>query len=277
MEDLESFGAYLKRLRESKRLTLRQAAQAAELSSGYLSQVEGGKRGKRKRGAHFAPHPQILKKLAQVYHVPAQELFERAGFFEQEQSYRGFSEEKEIDRCFEFVIHDPVFKHELSTLDKRAIIDRYEALTGKKLITWAGEYSPTAKKSDFKGLRLDDGVLYSDTVRVTLTLDEVALELGLTVEAVNQLIQDNRLTPCYPLTDPPVIEKGEVRELKDYAMREGLKIISLRDKKHRPKTDQEYLQADAEARSKEIRELRERFRESGRPQNHARKRGGSRK
>ena len=100
-------GPYLKQLRESQNLSLRQAALAAGLSSGYLSQVEGGKRGRRRSGEFFAPHPQILKKLAAVYHVSAYELLERAGYLKEQEDYFGFSEEKEIDRCFDFVIHDP--------------------------------------------------------------------------------------------------------------------------------------------------------------------------
>ena len=98
---------YLKQLRESSGFSLRQVAQEARLSSGYLSQVEGEKRGRRKSGEFFAPHPQILKKLAAVYHVPAHELLERAGYLEEQEDYFGFSEEKEIDRCFDFVLHDP--------------------------------------------------------------------------------------------------------------------------------------------------------------------------
>src|SRR3989442_1275218 len=108
------FGAYLRTLRESNGLSLREAAKQAGLSSGYLSQIEGGKRGKRKGGAHFAPHPVILRRLAEVYHTRPQELFERAGFFEdQKDNYRGFSEEREVDRCFDFLIHDPSLKEVL--------------------------------------------------------------------------------------------------------------------------------------------------------------------
>ena len=44
MTDVGGFGSYLRQLRESKRLSLRQAAEAAQVSSGYLSQIEGGKR-----------------------------------------------------------------------------------------------------------------------------------------------------------------------------------------------------------------------------------------
>src|SRR5690349_17927903 len=109
MKSETSLGPFLKRLRESNNLSLRQVAQRAGLSSGYLSQIEGGKRGRRKDGDYFAPHPQILQKLATVYHVEAYDLFERAGYFEEGgvSFYRGFSEERETDRCFDFVIHDP--------------------------------------------------------------------------------------------------------------------------------------------------------------------------
>src|SRR3990172_1711591 len=182
MTDQDSFGAYLRRLRESKGLSLRQAAKDAGVSSGYLSQIEGEKRGKRKTGEHFAPHPQILKRLAEVYHVPAQDLFERAGFFEKQKDFFGFSEERETDRCFDFVIHDPVLRRVLTTADKKAIIDRYEKLSGRKFITWGGENSFFNEKPGYKGLQLFGGALYAETVHVTLTLEEVAVELGTGVD-----------------------------------------------------------------------------------------------
>ena len=79
----DSLGAYLRRLRESKNLSLREAARQAHISSAYLSQVEGGKRGQRKGGEdHFGPHPQILKKLAEAYHIAANDLFTRAGYLD---------------------------------------------------------------------------------------------------------------------------------------------------------------------------------------------------
>src|SRR5208282_4338506 len=135
-----TMGEYLRRLRESRNLSQRQAAKEAGISYAYLSQIEGSKRGKRKKGdEHFAPHPQILKKLADVYHVSAGQLFERAGYLGDNQNIQGFSEEREIDRTFDFVIHDPALKQILTVLDKRTIISRYETLTGKRLISWAGE------------------------------------------------------------------------------------------------------------------------------------------
>jgi transcriptional regulator with XRE-family HTH domain len=195
MTDQDSFGPYLKRLRESKGLSLRQAAKDAGVSSGYLSQIEGEKRGKRKTGEHFAPHPQILKQLAEVYHVPAQDLFERAGFFEKQKDFFGFSEEKETDRCFDFVIHDPVLRRVLTTRDKKAIIERYETLSGHKFITWGGENSLLNEKPGYKGLKLLMGALYAETVQVTLTLEEVERELGISADEVRTLIEHGHLRP----------------------------------------------------------------------------------
>src|SRR3990172_1218298 len=214
MTDQDSFGAYLRRLRESKGLSLRQAAKDAGVSSGYLSQIEGEKRGKRKSGEHFAPHPQILKRLAEVYHVPAQDLFERAGFFEKQKDFFGFSEEKETDRCFDFVLHDPVLRKVLTTADKKAIIDRYETLSGHKFITWGGENSLLNLKPEYKGLRLSRGALYAETIQTTLTLEEVAQELEIGLDSVKTLIEHGHLYTVGSTKGQPVIEKAEIRQLK---------------------------------------------------------------
>ncbi len=259
MTDQDSFGPYLKRLRESRDLSLRQAAKDAGISSGYLSQIEGEKRGNRRTGEHFAPHPQILKQLAEVYHVPAQDLFERAGFFEKEESHRGFSEEKETDRCFDIVIHDPVLKGILTTADKRAIIDRYETITGRKLITWAGENSLLNEKPGYKGLQLLLGVLYAETNQVTLSLEEVSRELGVSVDEVKTLIEHDHLRPEETTKGPIVIEKAEVRQLKEYAIKEGLKLLLLRYRKDRPKTPKEYEKAAVELSDKAFADLEEKI------------------
>ena len=254
----ESFGTYLRQLRESHGLTLRQAADAAQVSSGYLSQIEGGKRGKRKRGEHFAPHPQILRRLAEVYHVPAQELFEQAGFFKDREDFRGFSEEREIDRCFDFVIHDPILKQRLTAPDKRALIERYEALTGRRLITWGGEYSELAKKSDVKGLHLFGGALSAETVHVTLTLEEVARELDLSVDQVKDLVRDLHLRSTPGEKDR--IDKAEIRSFKAYVMQEGLKLVQAYDRKHRPRTPEEYLAVGREVAGKKLERLKNKIR-----------------
>lgn len=259
----EGFGTYLRQLRESKGLSLRHAAEEAQVSSGYLSQIEGGKRGRRKRGEHFAPHPQILRRLASTYHVPAQELFERAGFFEEQEDYAGFSEAREVDRCFEFVVHDPVLKRVLTTADKRAVVDRYEALTGRRLITWAGDYSTVAKKPDFRGLALVDGVLRAKTVQQTVSLDEVGKELGISPEEVRRLVSDGHLRPSRDKDD--LIEKAEVRQLKSFLFMAGLRLMQVRDRRHWPKTDEDYTDASQEASAHELENLKAKARARRRP------------
>jgi transcriptional regulator with XRE-family HTH domain len=259
MTDQDSFGAYLRRLRESKGLSLRQAAKDAGVSSGYLSQIEGEKRGKRKTGEHFAPHPQILKQLAEVYHVPAQDLFERAGFFEKEKDHFGFSEEKETDRCFDFVIHDPSLRRVLTTADKKAIIERYETLSDRKFITWAGENSLLNEKPEYKGLQLFRGILYAETNQATLTLEEVTQELGIVADAVKTLIEHGHLRPVEPTKGLTVIEKAEIRELKSYAIQQGIKLLLVRYRKDRPHTPEDYEKAAEEMHPKGFEKLREKL------------------
>ena len=238
-------GPFLKRLRESNGLSLRQAAQQAEVSSGYLSQIEGGKRGRRKGGDHFAPHPRILQKLAMVYHVEAYDLFERAGFFEEGVSfYRGFSEERETDRCFDFVIHDPALKEILTLQDKRAVIDRYEAQTGRKLLTWTVHPSPMRKKATFQGLRLTDGRLYANTVDMALTVAEVAEELGMTEDEVRELVAKHHLITFPSKGDGPLTISrlhllGFQALLQDY----GLRLVKAYDAERMPKTPGEFIEA----------------------------------
>lgn len=246
MKDQEShsFGAHLRRLRESRGLSLRQAAKAADVSSGYLSQVEGGKRGKRKGGDHFAPHPQILQKLALVYHVEAYDLFKRAGFFEEAVStYRGFSEARETDRCFDFVLLDPALKEILTLQDKRALIDRYEAQTGRKLLNWAAPSSPLRRKAAYAGLQLRDGRLYADTVDVSLTLEEVAEELGITVEDVRELVTQEYLTPSRTHEGSLQFMREQLLGFQQRLQVYGLQLTKAYDARHTPQTPAEYTAA----------------------------------
>lgn len=68
MNILES-GKYLKNLRLSRNLTIRQVETYAKVSNSYLSQLENGKGGK--------PSPEILLKLAPVYKIAVEELMEK--------------------------------------------------------------------------------------------------------------------------------------------------------------------------------------------------------
>ena len=77
-------GAYLRALRESLRMKLREVEEASGVSNAYLSQLETGKIGK--------PSPHILHKLASVYNVPYEMLMDRAGYLAGAEGRRGEDE-----------------------------------------------------------------------------------------------------------------------------------------------------------------------------------------
>jgi transcriptional regulator with XRE-family HTH domain len=66
----KSFGEFLRSLRESRGLTLRQVEARVRVSNAYLSQIERGERG--------IPNLKILKKLAEAYGVSVTELVDAA-------------------------------------------------------------------------------------------------------------------------------------------------------------------------------------------------------
>ena len=70
----ESLGPYLKSVRKSKQLSLRDVEEATdnEVSNAYLSQLENGKISR--------PSPNVLHCLSEVYGVSYERLMERAGY-----------------------------------------------------------------------------------------------------------------------------------------------------------------------------------------------------
>jgi len=64
------FGIYLKKLREDRKLTLRDVEEKAKISNAYLSQVEQGKKG--------VPTIKILSRLAEAYGVPVAGIMDNA-------------------------------------------------------------------------------------------------------------------------------------------------------------------------------------------------------
>ena len=66
----KTFGDYLKRLREERKMTLRNVEETASISNAYLSQVESGQRN--------IPTMKILSKLAKAYGVPITSLMNKA-------------------------------------------------------------------------------------------------------------------------------------------------------------------------------------------------------
>jgi transcriptional regulator with XRE-family HTH domain len=128
---METFGPYLKRLRRTKGLSLKQVEGAAGVSNAYLSQIE--------RGIRKPPHPDILKRLAKTYDVPIEELLEAAGYLKDAQDRR--LQGQKIERAFEHVITDPKYRYgtrlkgsALSLDAKRFIVEMYEKMTGRNLL-----------------------------------------------------------------------------------------------------------------------------------------------
>jgi len=68
-----TLGEELKRLRESRGMTLRQVEEESGISNGYITQLENDK--------IREPSPNILHKLSLVYKVPYEQLMKSAGYF----------------------------------------------------------------------------------------------------------------------------------------------------------------------------------------------------
>jgi len=76
-----SFGAGLRIIRESKKLSLRQVEEATGISNAYLSQLENDKIKK--------PSPHFLHKLAQIYNIGYELLMESAGYVQKRMDTEG--------------------------------------------------------------------------------------------------------------------------------------------------------------------------------------------
>lgn len=72
VERRSHLGSYLRSLRDSKSLTLREVEIKTGISNAFLSQLESGK--------VKQPSPVMLYKLAGTYGVPYEALMERAGY-----------------------------------------------------------------------------------------------------------------------------------------------------------------------------------------------------
>jgi HTH-type transcriptional regulator, competence development regulator len=127
---MESFGTYMRRLRKSKGLTLKQVEIQARVSNAYISQIE--------RGLRNPPHPDILKRLAKTYDVPQRDLLVAAGHLEEDSAET--AKRRQIEEAYEHVRTDPTFKQgtrlkgtHVSLETKRFIVEMYEKLTRRNL------------------------------------------------------------------------------------------------------------------------------------------------
>jgi HTH-type transcriptional regulator, competence development regulator len=69
---MENYGGYLKALRESKGLTLRDVEKQTEVSNAYISQLESGR--------IKQPSPTMLYKLSELYGIEYELLLEKVGY-----------------------------------------------------------------------------------------------------------------------------------------------------------------------------------------------------
>jgi transcriptional regulator with XRE-family HTH domain len=127
---MSELGDYLRQLRTEKRLSFRDVEQLSGVSAAYILQIEQGKR--------KAPGGNILKKLAEVYQVPARDVLRAAGYMDDISP--GLSEEEEVEMAFAYVMNDRRYssgtrlKGKLDTEVKRFVVEMYEKATGKKLL-----------------------------------------------------------------------------------------------------------------------------------------------
>ncbi len=127
--DLE-IGPLLKRLRGNT--SLREVRRITGISNSYLSEIEKGER---------RPGTSLLKRLAALYSVDIHVLMERAGYLDNEEDGDPSDEPLEIERAFQYVLADPVFRFgtrpdgPLSLASKRFIVEMYERFSGKRLLS----------------------------------------------------------------------------------------------------------------------------------------------
>ena len=126
----ENIGQMLKRLRGDT--SLRGVQRLTGVSNAYLSQIEKGVR---------HPGPKLLRRLAALYGVGVQELLRKAGYLEREGEEPEVDETAEVERAYQYVLADPVFRvgtrprGPLSIESKRFIVELYERYSGKRLLS----------------------------------------------------------------------------------------------------------------------------------------------
>ena len=81
-----NFGAYLRALREKRKLSVNQLAMYSEVSAAGISRIENGKRG--------IPKPPTIKKLAGALKVPYEDMMHAAGYIEEASSAHVIKEEE---------------------------------------------------------------------------------------------------------------------------------------------------------------------------------------
>ena len=139
------FGEYLKRLRKEKGLSLRQVEAEVGISNSYLYQVEAGKKN--------PPKLDILRKMAVLYGVSLDAVLNAANLGEPDKA--DLLDDRLVENAFEFVLKDPNFEtgtyllsNELPIEAKRFIVEMYEKMTGRRLLSPLKKEEKSEEKSD---------------------------------------------------------------------------------------------------------------------------------
>lgn len=87
MESVE-FGEYLKKVRKSKKMTIRQLELYSKVSNAYISQLERGERG--------IPSPDIIRKLSAPLGLDYNEMMIKAGYVEENKKESAYTLPEEV-------------------------------------------------------------------------------------------------------------------------------------------------------------------------------------
>lgn len=71
-----TFGKYLMKVRQSKKMSIRKLAMKSGVSAGYLSNVETGK--------NNTPTPNVIKKIAESLNITYEEMMIQAGYMREQ-------------------------------------------------------------------------------------------------------------------------------------------------------------------------------------------------
>lgn len=122
----DEFGNYIKGLRKSKNMTIRQVELYSGVSHSYISQLENGKKG--------IPSPPVLKKISKAMKVSYDLLMEKAGYIEQD-------EESELKELLQDPQTDLMFK-DWKSMDSK---QREEAIQMIKFILYKDKNENNSK------------------------------------------------------------------------------------------------------------------------------------
>lgn len=131
----KAFGAYIKSLRETANLTQKEAAKRASLSAPYLAQLE--------RGQRNPPSRTALTRLAEVYDVTPQTLWEQAEYADgMKQVQMSPIDPERVEWLFQAAASDPKFsyghrarKGPLTLDQKMWFVQLWQETSGRNLFT----------------------------------------------------------------------------------------------------------------------------------------------